>query len=134
MVKSPDFWQQVFNLEEELRNKYEVVPYERVVINFGQWESAMRMNPSIKSCHPHAHLWLTPEFIDKVSSDPIWIPLAGHVVRPEDYLLQNARELEQSRLVSLRYRQLDKKIDLEIKSVNAKLDHLTSLLMEVLEQ
>jgi hypothetical protein len=109
MVQQPLFWsvalEEIHNLAGLVRGMNVV---DRVVINFGKWESAERQDPNLSECHAHAHFWLTKGFI----SEPIFGDLlADCTATPEDYLLENARDLESFRLNSLRNTILNKSIE-----------------------
>jgi len=125
MVCSTDFWEKILSLEKKLKGIETMSPFEGVVINFGQWETAMRMNPSLTSCHPHAHVWLTPEFMSKVDTSPDWNAIHGHLAKPEDYFLVNAQELETLRLADLRHKDVA-----EVKQDVAKLKQDVTILKE----
>jgi hypothetical protein len=94
MVKTPRFWEVVQTCCQQLQSlgKSKEWAVTRVVINFGRWETGMRVNPYLEECHAHAHLWLTKDFISNYE------PLKKHDYAPEDYVLKNARQLEKERL------------------------------------
>jgi len=136
MICSKNFWDTVICLISKLENESKVQVYEAIVINFGNWESAMRMNPSLSSCHPHAHIWLTPVYIDYIAKkytkfgENFYI-LADHVGEPENYTLQNANELEQNRIQSLRYNRLESRME-KLESEIADIKQIQSQILDLL--
>jgi len=92
---------QINNNRSKLSN--DLAPVERIVINFGNWETGMRVNPFLCECHAHVHLWLTKQF---VCSDT-FTQLNGHDYPPEDYLLINALKLENERLTAVRFTDIE---------------------------
>lgn len=101
------------------------------VINFGSWETetAMRKNPHLLECHAHAHLWLSSEFVrEKLDSR-----LIRHTEQPNDYLLQNARDLERERLHSFRLSLLEKNME-KIQSTQEEMKMSIAEILQILKE
>ncbi|EGG23358.1 hypothetical protein DFA_05490 [Cavenderia fasciculata] len=114
MVKDPEFWRNAnqictkleeLKLDKSLKLRSDSPPAtNRIVINYGQWETGVRGNPWLEECHAHAHIWLSSEFVLSLQSqknnfnDPflkrLQLILDGNVYRPNDYLYQNYTRLE----------------------------------------
>jgi len=100
LIQQPSFWKaaQEISIKMSKKTLLQTNPVTRIVVNFGEWETGMRLNPLLEECHAHAHLWLTTEF----TRCGVYPKLAKHDYPPEDYLIANARELERERLFATR--------------------------------
>ena len=122
MVQDALFWEvalaETAHLADLLKGNNAV---ERIVINFGRWESAERQDPNLSECHAHAHLWLTKGFINaSIFGDA----LADSTGTPEDFLMRNARDLESSRLNAYRFSYLNERMDKLEKSIPTEVKHI----------
>eukprot|EP01133_Synstelium_polycarpum_P008993 gene8993-10548_t len=113
MVVLENFWEtaaKLVSLLEHLHqvnnnnnNKVDESATNRVVINFGEWESGVRANPYLEESHAHAHVWLSSSFILAMQTQPpekcsiehtrLHQILKGYYYRPQDYLDVNSRNL-----------------------------------------
>jgi len=62
-------------------------PVERIVFNFGTWETEMDRDRNLLECHAHAHFWIFPQHVQHI---PI---LFDHHQDLEDYMWINAQDL-----------------------------------------
>lgn len=122
MIQSWLFWAAVREATARIRDlsKLDENPVVRVVVNFGHWETGIRNSPYLKECHAHAHLWLSAECVLGKSITA----LERHHYPPEDYLLRNALELEQTRILPA----MDTRITQDIAELKAHM----RLIMEAL--
>ncbi|KAK5578096.1 hypothetical protein RB653_003049 [Dictyostelium firmibasis] len=129
------FWRYIqktcieLNSLQVLENKKPVT--ERIVINFGKWETGMRLLNELEECHAHGHIWLSYEFVRNLQTkefkqtnngdgEKLQYLLKEHINKPLDYLKLNADELQMilnPRLIEFSNIQLSEKIE----SLNLKL-------------
>lgn len=102
-VKSIDVWKRVFEYCQLLstfvkQKSCEINPVTDIVLNFGDWETAMDRDRSLLECHAHVHFWLDLRTVRHFET------LYDHYTLPDDYMwvnafnLNNVLELEKERL------------------------------------
>ncbi|CAF4706916.1 unnamed protein product, partial [Rotaria sp. Silwood1] len=130
-------------LRDELRKKKGVNdvkwPVDVIAINFGQWESAAAMVKYALDCHAHAHFLLTLDFIDQCN-DNFFSPLKGRQEAPPFYSYENAKLLEDERLLSYEMRALQQDMGScltkikEIQANEAQRDEKINKILALLER
>jgi len=123
LISCDAFWDAVKTFIQHLDENCAKKSVERVVINFGSWESAVHRDVYLKECHAHAHFWLSSESVRVLGQ------MDGCDFPPNDYLWLNAVELQKTvlwndqRLHKEQYlKYLDRKIDNKFENLDKKID------------
>ncbi|CAF4739436.1 unnamed protein product, partial [Rotaria sp. Silwood1] len=125
LVCLPVFWAMAIYTCRHLRNELSREkrsndvqwPVDAIAINFGQWESAASTVKYSLDCHAHAHFLLTLDFIDQCNDD-FFRPLKGRQDAPSYYLYENAKGLEDERLISYEMRALQQDMRSYLTKIN----------------
>lgn len=99
-MDSNSFWAAAHRFFSAIRRCHSN-PLQKIAFNFGRWETRQALDPAAIDCHAHAHFYLSRGCVDALIKQ---MPsnaarLRGRTGHPEDYLEEDARILEQNRLV-----------------------------------
>lgn len=93
MVQTSLFWNTAAKFANRLCEiSKDASAVERIVVNFGEWETAVHDDVYLKECHAHFHLWLSANSVRAIPQ------LDGFDFPPNDYLWINAVNLQQTLL------------------------------------
>lgn len=100
LAKTPQFWNTAtIFISAICKHTQQTVEQaiELVALNFGRWETRQAEDPLAVNCHGHVHFYLTLTAVSTLKTT--YHALLGRSGHPEDYKEEDARDLEQNRLL-----------------------------------